>query len=385
MLYLKKNTQKQTNKQTGFVPCFRVDSTVHSDSDQVLETSSDDCAEDVIKLSSICATDEPSAEGHSSDQEWTPENSGEQTTTLVQETSSDDSSDPEWTPENSGEQTTTLVPETSSDDSSDPEWTPENIFPEPSAGVVLETSSYDSSDQECTVENSGFLQTLSTVPKTNSEEQKMLISASQNPLAMSEVLSTTGTSSADSVKDGIYIKSTEGKKWDKQHACKYCGKLIIKMSDHLQRVHGTEFEVVRVLATEKGSLCRRRAWSQLLKEGDYEHNFKVLQNEEGGYIPKYRSKKQRAVEDFVPCHICKGSYKRSLLYLHVQSGKRQWSAEESAAVHRQLQPWIEMCRIPKKQECEEALKKESALSQRNWRAIKFFVYSLIQKKKKKDR
>ena len=59
-------------------------------------------------------------------------------------------------------------------------------------------------------------------------------------------------------------KRTSNNKWDKKHCCKFCQKLVTKMSSHLQRVHKEEVEVAHVLVMTKGSIERRQAWTKLL-------------------------------------------------------------------------------------------------------------------------
>eukprot|EP00745_Piridium_sociabile_P041488 TRINITY_DN8204_c0_g1_i1.p1 TRINITY_DN8204_c0_g1~~TRINITY_DN8204_c0_g1_i1.p1 ORF type:complete len:792 (-),score=157.14 TRINITY_DN8204_c0_g1_i1:193-2568(-) len=123
---------------------------------------------------------------------------------------------------------------------------------------------------------------------------------------------------SDCTLDPLVVSQSQGKKWNKQHSCKFCQKLVIKMSDHLERVHGSEPEVARVSAMRKGSAERRRAWGKLVNEGDFEHNFLVISANKGTLIPKYRSQNDRKVVDLVPCSVCKGMYKRTLLGKHIQ-------------------------------------------------------------------
>ena len=62
------------------------------------------------------------------------------------------------------------------------------------------------------------------------------------------------------------------------------------MSTHLTLCHSEEFEVAYVITLKKGSRERRQAWAELLHQGDYNHNFDVLESGRGKVIPKYRSK-----------------------------------------------------------------------------------------------
>ena len=104
-------------------------------------------------------------------------------------------------------------------------------------------------------------------------------------------------------------------KWDKRHACKYCSKLVLKMSTHLQDRHSDESEVAQILVMPKNSKERRNAWGKLLNEGDWQHNYNVLRNKKGTLIQKYRSDRD-TVEDFVACSHCKGLYHKRVLSVH---------------------------------------------------------------------
>ncbi|GFO10708.1 sodium/calcium exchanger 1-like, partial [Plakobranchus ocellatus] len=106
--------------------------------------------------------------------------------------------------------------------------------------------------------------------------------------------------------------------WDKKHSCMFCFKNVNKMSTHLQRVHKKESPVKRVMAMAKGSYERRKAWAELLNQGDFKHNYKVLKSGSGQLIPRYRTKNKSA-EDCVVCSFCKGLYGKSLLYVHYKT------------------------------------------------------------------
>ena len=120
--------------------------------------------------------------------------------------------------------------------------------------------------------------------------------------------------SSSSRQISTFEKTTE-KKWDKKHSCKFCKKMVTKMSTHLRLCHNTESEVAFALSFKKGSKERRVAWGKLLNEGDFQHNFEVLESGNGKLIPKYRGV-NKTVDDFVVCAHCKGLYNKSLLYQH---------------------------------------------------------------------
>ena len=61
--------------------------------------------------------------------------------------------------------------------------------------------------------------------------------------------------------------------------------MVGKMSTHLTRVHAHEAEVAAVLRLPKRSKKRRNGFVRLLNEGDYKHNYDVLQGQSGAVIP----------------------------------------------------------------------------------------------------
>ncbi|KAK7501253.1 hypothetical protein BaRGS_00007378 [Batillaria attramentaria] len=119
--------------------------------------------------------------------------------------------------------------------------------------------------------------------------------------------------------EGVYLQSrgTGKYKWDKKHSCKYCKKLVLKMSTHMMTVHDKEPEVAKILAMDKGCKQRRQAWIALQDEGDYLYNVSVLEKRSGTIIPKYRTKTGK-VEDMIACCFCRGLYQRKLVSVHTK-------------------------------------------------------------------
>jgi len=79
--------------------------------------------------------------------------------------------------------------------------------------------------------------------------------------------------------------------------------------------HKNELSVGQILSLPKGSNERRKAWVKIIKEGDYKHNFDVLEKGEGILIPKYRGKNIQ-VDALVPCPTCKGLYRKKKVAAH---------------------------------------------------------------------
>ena len=120
--------------------------------------------------------------------------------------------------------------------------------------------------------------------------------------------------SAESIEAPLTVAKTKSGStnvWDKKHSYVFCQKTVTKLSIHLQRVNHGEPQVARVLAMTKGTPERRRGLVELLNEGDFKHNYTVLEKGIGVLIPKYRTKK-RSVGDCVTCPYCKGLYGKSL-------------------------------------------------------------------------
>ncbi|XP_070178264.1 uncharacterized protein [Littorina saxatilis] len=113
-------------------------------------------------------------------------------------------------------------------------------------------------------------------------------------------------------------KAPQENKWGKKHSCKFCSKMVVKMSTHLTKVHAHGADVAAVLRLPKGSKERRNGFVRLLNEGDYKHNYDVLEGQSGTVIPKYR-KAGRQVGQLSACRFCQGLYAKSLLSKHLHN------------------------------------------------------------------
>lgn len=63
--------------------------------------------------------------------------------------------------------------------------------------------------------------------------------------------------------------------------------------------------------------------------------------------------------------------------------KRLWSAEEQAAVRRQLGDFCKLVKVPGKKDCDACLAAEPALNSRTWREVKYYVHNSIQSMKRR--
>ena len=63
--------------------------------------------------------------------------------------------------------------------------------------------------------------------------------------------------------------------------------------------------------------------------------------------------------------------------------KRQlWTSDETAAVKRHFATHLLLHRVPRKHECVKCKDSEPAVSSRDWKSIKFWVHTAIQKNKR---
>ncbi|PAA46037.1 hypothetical protein BOX15_Mlig014457g5, partial [Macrostomum lignano] len=102
----------------------------------------------------------------------------------------------------------------------------------------------------------------------------------------------------------------------KLHYCKYCGKMLTKISRHYKTAHKAESDVKRLQQIRRKSI-RRKAFKALESEGDYIHNKMVLAKREGELIIARRQKDdENSPGSFLPCHRCFQFIKKDLLYRH---------------------------------------------------------------------
>ena len=204
-----------------------------------------------------------------------------------------------------------MQPSVSSDGVSDEEWRPSGSSDDLSS--YSQQSSIQDRRQSSVQEKGAPSSTSDLFPSCDSHQSSL---QDERQSSVQEINAPSSTS--DLCPSSVSVSQTNnGKKWDKKHSCKFCDKLVIKMSDHLERVHSDKIEVAMILAMKKGSQERRRAWGILLNEGDFQHNYSVLESKQVVIIPKYRH--ERKTTDLVPCTVCKGMYLKKLLGAHIRS------------------------------------------------------------------
>ena len=132
--------------------------------------------------------------------------------------------------------------------------------------------------------------------------------------------STAAAQTKDDPQLKTALSKSNGKyRWNKQHACKFCPKLVNKMSTHLIDVHSDISEVAEVLALPIGSKKRRREFIKIQDEGDYIHNTEIIKKGHGTVIPKYRKTQSTEVDNLIACLHCHGLYTKNVLHIHYKT------------------------------------------------------------------
>ena len=84
------------------------------------------------------------------------------------------------------------------------------------------------------------------------------------------------------------------------------------MSRHLKTKHKSKSIFVRILALGDKNQMQKEI-SKLIKEGDYQHNFDV-ENDDTGDEENNNDKSCSTEKHYLPCEFCKGSYQKRMLW-----------------------------------------------------------------------
>ncbi|XP_021349971.1 uncharacterized protein LOC110448181 [Mizuhopecten yessoensis] len=107
--------------------------------------------------------------------------------------------------------------------------------------------------------------------------------------------------------------------YDKQNYCTFCKKMIkSKISRHLLNVHKLEPRVSKICLLTKRSDERRIELEMLANEGNFKHNIKVLQDQEGMLVVGRRETTGRNIQpgDYLPCEYCRKFIMKHTLWWH---------------------------------------------------------------------
>lgn len=102
----------------------------------------------------------------------------------------------------------------------------------------------------------------------------------------------------------------------KQHMCVYCEKRISNVSRHMTHNHSKEALVEEALQHPLSSSNRRNAWKRITRLVDFDVNLKLMKDyKEPLFVVRKREAKPDKEEE-LPCSMCKGFFKGSLIYKH---------------------------------------------------------------------
>ena len=97
----------------------------------------------------------------------------------------------------------------------------------------------------------------------------------------------------------------------------YCEKRIWNVSRHMTCNHSKEALVEETLQHPLNSGKRRNAWKRITRLGDFDANIKLMKNyKKPLFIVRKREAKPYKEEE-LPCSMCKGFFKGSLIYKHI--------------------------------------------------------------------
>lgn len=121
----------------------------------------------------------------------------------------------------------------------------------------------------------------------------------------------------------INIATTKDDKrvYDKKNSCYYCSKEYPKIARHLQHVHGKQSEVAEALGFKKGRLERKKQLEKLRLMGNFLHNMKVLEIQDGELkvFRRPTAENRGDPNDYLPCKYCHGFVKKQDLWRHAKT------------------------------------------------------------------
>jgi hypothetical protein len=106
--------------------------------------------------------------------------------------------------------------------------------------------------------------------------------------------------------------------YDKKHSCFFCQKEYSKIARHLKQVHGEEEEVIKALSYQPNAQERIEQFEKLCRMGNFNHNMKVLDVNEGELKVVRRPPANTTPNpgDYLPCKFCHGFFLSDELWRH---------------------------------------------------------------------
>ncbi|XP_033106341.1 uncharacterized protein LOC117108440 [Anneissia japonica] len=124
-------------------------------------------------------------------------------------------------------------------------------------------------------------------------------------------------SSGDEITVQTVTKKKNGKRvWDRKQYCYYCGKADFKIVRHWCTWHKEEELVMEIEALSLNTTARNEKIAILRNKGNLKHNFLVWETGSGQIIPRKRPSFISDADDYAPCLICSGPFRRKWLAKH---------------------------------------------------------------------
>ena len=98
--------------------------------------------------------------------------------------------------------------------------------------------------------------------------------------------------------------------------CVYCEKRIWNVSRHMTRNHSKEALVEEALQHPLNSSNRRNAWKRITRLGDFDANIQLMKDYKQPLFVVRKREPKPDKEEELPCSMCKGFFKGSLIYKH---------------------------------------------------------------------
>jgi len=136
----------------------------------------------------------------------------------------------------------------------------------------------------------------------NAENGEQLIDMSFQPPAAISVVQTNN--------DGVT------RRYDKKQYCLFCGSKQSRLIRHLVNQHGTEKEVLEILALKNNKLEKNKSMTRLRNLGNHAHNCEVLREGQGQLLVTYRPKSAVSPSEYLPCEHCFGYLTKRQLWRH---------------------------------------------------------------------
>ncbi|KAK5647975.1 hypothetical protein RI129_002867 [Pyrocoelia pectoralis] len=129
----------------------------------------------------------------------------------------------------------------------------------------------------------------------------------------------------------LAVDSVQEKK-PRKYFCIYCKHLYTKFPQHLMVSHKTEPAVIQLMSLPAGSVDRRRLIETIRKKGDFIYNTEPGYNTGNFYVARRPLAYDHQSNDYLPCHSCKGFFRKSTLRIHFKKCARESNSGRSAVV-----------------------------------------------------